>query len=178
MDYARGWVTIVLGKARRTGWCPSASALDWVDRYVHDARPQWLTADNRDEPALFIGREGFRFMPGSVTALVHQYMLKAGVGKIGSAHMLRHTMATLMLEGGADIRYIQEMLGHAALVSTEVYTHVSIGKLKEVHDATHPAAHPGHVKAALDEETRVELQTVLTDDTADDDNSIKADEPM
>ena len=67
-------------------------------------------------------------------------MGQAGIGKTGSCHLFRHTMATLMLENGADIRYIQAILGHAHLQATQIYTHVSIRKLKEVHAATHPAA--------------------------------------
>ena len=61
------------------------------------------------------------------------------IGKRGSCHLFRHTMATLMLEGGADIRFIQAMLGHADLKTTQIYTHVAIRQLKEIHRATHPA---------------------------------------
>ena len=61
------------------------------------------------------------------------------VGKAGSCHLVRHSMATSMLENGADIRYIQMMLGHASLETTQIYTQVSINKLKEIHKATHPA---------------------------------------
>ncbi len=60
-------------------------------------------------------------------------------GKSGSCHLFRHTMATLMLENGADIRFIQAMLGHASISTTQIYTQVSIRKLKEIHEATHPA---------------------------------------
>jgi integrase/recombinase XerD len=65
---------------------------------------------------------------------------QANLGKSGACHMLRHTMATLMLENGADIRYIQEMLGHSELQSTQIYTQVSIRQLKKIHSATHPGA--------------------------------------
>lgn len=64
---------------------------------------------------------------------------KAQIEKRGACHMFRHTCATLMLEGGADIRYIQQMLGHALIETTQIYTLVSIRRLKEVHTATHPA---------------------------------------
>ena len=64
----------------------------------------------------------------------------AKVGKHGACHLFRHTMATLMLEGGADIRFIQQMLGHARLDTTQIYTQVSIRLLKQIHSATHPAA--------------------------------------
>jgi integrase/recombinase XerD len=72
--------------------------------------------------------------------MVRGYVLKAKIGKTGACHLFRNTMATLMLEGGADIRFIQQMLGHAELSTTEIYTHVSIRMLKQVHTATHPAA--------------------------------------
>ena len=65
--------------------------------------------------------------------------IEANTGKRGSCHLFRHTMATLMLENGADIRFIQAMLGHAELSTTQIYTQVSIVKLKEIHTLTHPA---------------------------------------
>ena len=71
--------------------------------------------------------------------MVKQYVDATDIDKKGACHLFRHSMATLMLEGGADLRYVQEMLGHADLASTQVYTHVSITKLKEVHEKTHPA---------------------------------------
>ena len=67
-------------------------------------------------------------------------MRGAGVEKPGAAHLFRHAAATFMLENGADLRYIQEMLGHAEIGTTQVYTHVSIDKLQSIHAATHPGA--------------------------------------
>jgi integrase/recombinase XerD len=64
----------------------------------------------------------------------------AGIDKPGACHILRHSMATHMLEGGADVRYVQAMLGHAHLSTTAIYTHVTIGRLQAIHAATHPAA--------------------------------------
>ena len=71
--------------------------------------------------------------------MARDYVAKADLGKAGACHLFRHTMATLMLENGADIRFIQQMLGHAELSTTEIYTQVSIRALKEVHARTHPA---------------------------------------
>ena len=79
-------------------------------------------------------------MTSSAWPLVTRYVIASGVGKTGSCHLFRHTCATLMLENGADIRYVQEQLGHACLQTTQIYTHVSIRRLKEVHSATHPGA--------------------------------------
>ena len=66
-------------------------------------------------------------------------MNRAGITKRGSCHLFRHTAASLMLDAGADIRHLQAILGHESLCTTQIYTHVSIGKLCEVHDRTHPA---------------------------------------
>jgi len=70
---------------------------------------------------------------------VMRYIDETNIGKSGACHLFRHSMATLMLESGADILYIQHMLGHADLKTTSIYTHVSILKLKEIYTATHPA---------------------------------------
>jgi YD repeat-containing protein len=79
------------------------------------------------------------FTPNRLTQLVRELIDAADIGKRGSCHLFRHTCATLMLEGGADIRFIQQFLGHAELSTTEIYTQVSIQKLKDVHTAIHPA---------------------------------------
>ncbi len=78
--------------------------------------------------------------PYTLGKVVSKYVKSAGIDKEGCCHLFRHSMATLMLEGGADIRYIQQMLGHAKLDTTQIYTRVSIKKLKEVHMQTHPGA--------------------------------------
>jgi integrase/recombinase XerD len=84
--------------------------------------------------------DGVRFSLQTVTEFVRGYVQRSGVGKPGGCHLFRHTMATLMLEGGADIRYIQQMLGHSDISSTQVYTQVSLRALAAVHAATHPGA--------------------------------------
>jgi integrase/recombinase XerD len=84
--------------------------------------------------------QGEPFTPNRLSGLIGGYVEAAGTGKSGACHLFRHTMATLMLEGGADIRFIQQMLGHSRLDSTQIYTHVSIRMLKQIHSATHPAA--------------------------------------
>ena len=94
---------------------------------------------------LFLVQEGLGFTPGRLTQIVRRYVLAADMGKSGSCHLFRHTMATLMLEGGADVRFIQAMLGHVSLDTTAMYTRVGIRKLKEIHSATHPAAGGGAV---------------------------------
>lgn len=111
-------------------------ALTWIEKYQWDVRPRYVTA--HDEGYLFLTDEGHRFKRGTLSGRVKRYLRKAGITAQGSCHLFRHAMATHMLDNGADIRFIQAMLGHADLTTTEVYTHVSIEKLKQIHAATHP----------------------------------------
>ncbi|MEY4246198.1 MAG: site-specific tyrosine recombinase XerC [Verrucomicrobiota bacterium] len=108
----------------------------WLDRYLAESRP--LFAYLPVETSLFLSGYGTRFSPAYLGNWVSGLMKKAGIEKVGSCHLFRHSCATDMLDGGADIRYIQEMLGHARLDTTQIYTHVSIKKLSEVHARTHP----------------------------------------
>jgi integrase/recombinase XerD len=110
----------------------------WVQRYIDEARVELMT--DVHEQTLFLNRFGQAFCVAGIGQLVKRYIKAAGITKQGSCHLFRHAMATQMLENGADVRYIQEMLGHANLDTTQIYTHVSIGKLQAVHAATHPAA--------------------------------------
>ncbi|MFC1850388.1 tyrosine-type recombinase/integrase [candidate division CSSED10-310 bacterium] len=109
-------------------------ACSWVEKYLVEARP-WLIR-NHSCQILFLAHAGGPFNPDVLTNIVRRYMERAGFE--GSCHLLRHSMATAMLENGADIRYIQMILGHASLNTTQVYTKVTIVKLKEVHARTHP----------------------------------------
>jgi len=109
-----------------------------VQRYLDESRPE-LAADTQ-EHALFLNRFGQRFCVAGLGQLTRRYIEAAGITKKGACHLFRHAMATQMLENGADVRFIQEMLGHANLDTTQIYTHVSIGKLQALHAATHPAA--------------------------------------
>ena len=112
-------------------------ALGWVGRYLVEARRR-LCLDP-EQRALFVGRLGEELSADYLSRLTSRYVQAAGLGKDGSCHMLRHTMATLMLENGADIRFIQQMLGHEHLSTTQIYTRVSLRQLQRVHAATHPA---------------------------------------
>jgi len=99
-----------------------------------------LIAVKPDEGVVFLTSIGGPFTPNHLSLLARGYVRAATISKTGACHIFRHTMATLMLEGGADIRYIQAMLGHVRLDTTQIYTHVSIRMLKQIHTATHPAA--------------------------------------
>jgi len=112
-------------------------ALEWLERYLAHVRPRLLL--NQQEKALFLTSYGEGFNPDVLSRKVTQMMKKAEMGRVGSCHLLRHTCATHMLEGGADIRFIQQLLGHEKLETTAIYTQVSIEQLKAVHSKTHPA---------------------------------------
>ena len=139
IDPERGTLTVREGKGRKDRVIPIGQrALWWVQHYLDQERPELVVEP--DAGWLFLTSLGERFAPDTLSRIVRQHVTAAELGKSGSCHMFRHTMATLMLEGGADIRHIQEILGHASLESTEIYTRVSIRKLKAIYDATHPGA--------------------------------------
>ena len=170
-DLNRGLLWVRHGKGNRERVVPLGErAIAWLDKYLHEARPALLAADT---DALFLTDYGEPISPHQIADKVKRYMQFAGVDKPGSTHLLRHACATHMLEGGADIRFIQEMLGHANLQTTEIYTHVSIDKLIAVHAATHPSRlqrHRGDVSPvmgpSLDEVS--EAATSLLDALAND----------
>jgi integrase/recombinase XerD len=129
---------IGVGMGKKDRFIPmSERALRWTDKYVAEARPALLTAS--DEGTVFL-EHGVAFERLRLTTLVRSYIGKAKIGKTGGCHLFRRTVATLMLENGADIRAIQELPGHAKLSITELYTRVSIILLRQVYPATHPGA--------------------------------------
>ena len=140
LDHERGTVMVRQGKGKKDRMIPmGARAFAWVARYIEEARPK-LAPGVGDDGVAFLTNLGTPFEPGRLTQLVRDYIDAAEVGKRGSCHLFRHTCATLMLEGGADVRFIQQLLGHAKLETTQIYTQVSIRMLKEVHTRTHPGA--------------------------------------
>ena len=142
VDSERGTVHVRHGKGNKERYVPIGErALAWIDKYLDVVRPE-LVVDGGQE-SLFLNRLGQPMGPDALTERVRGYVNESGIGKRGSCHLFRHSMATLMLEGGADVRYVQEMLGHTKLETTQIYTQVSIGKLREVYLRTHPAANLG-----------------------------------
>jgi integrase/recombinase XerD len=138
LDIERGTIMVRQGKGKKDRMIPiGARALAWIDKYVLEVRP--TLARQPDDGTLFLSNQGDTFSPNRLTQMVREYVDGAQLGKSGACHLFRHTMATLMLENGADIRFIQAMLGHAELSTTQIYTQVSIRKLKEIHSLTHPA---------------------------------------
>jgi integrase/recombinase XerD len=177
LDPERGTLVIRQGKGKKDRFVPIGErAIAWMQKYIREARPQLVVEP--DHGTLFLSGTGEEISPDHLTLTVHDYVFNAKIGKTGACHLFRHTMATLMLEGGADIRFIQQMLGHAELSTTEIYTHVSIRMLKQVHTATHPAAALDHEHAqpttAADAEAQEELFAAL-DAEAEEENE-KTDE--
>lgn len=138
VNIANASVIVKHGKGNKERYLPIVDcALMWLSHYLENARDQ-LTS-NIAERFLFLTDYGERFNPNQLSQLVKKYMPKAGIEVNGSCHLLRCAMATHMLDNGADIRFIQSMRGHEDLTSTEIHTHVSIEKLREVHRMTHPS---------------------------------------
>jgi|SRR5665213_2234233 len=139
VDFERGTIFIRHGKGGKDRYVPIGErALFWLRIYLDFSRPR--LAKGITSERLFISSVGTPLCPDWLSRKVRAYFAAAQVEKRGSCHLLRHTVATLMLEGGADIRYVAEMLGHARLETTQRYTRVSIERLRAVHAASHPAA--------------------------------------
>lgn len=140
LDLSRRLLWVRLGKGRKDRVLPITDvAVYWLQRYLHEVRPR-LVRPSIDTGQVFLGAYGRPLSLAWLSQIISQHLRHALPGHVGSCHLLRHAMATQMLEGGADIRYIQAMLGHAQLGSTQIYTHVAIGRLQEVHAKTHPRA--------------------------------------
>lgn len=132
-----GTVFVRCGKGGRDRMIPLGErAILWLERYLRECRPSFLAGS--DDGVLFLTRHGRGFTAGSLGDRLSRYFHEAGVSR-GSCHLLRHTAATLMMENGADLRYVQEFLGHANPQTTQIYTKVNLSHLREVHERTHPS---------------------------------------
>lgn len=155
LDADRGTLMVRLGKGKKDRMVPIGErAILWVEKYAEAVRPSLVGLI--DDGTLFLTHHGEAFTPNRLTQLVRDYVKASEIGKGGACHLFRHTCATLMHENGADIRFIQQLLGHAELTTTQIYTQVAIRKLKEIHTATHPAK--------LENTTLDELRAEIEDD--------------
>jgi integrase/recombinase XerC len=138
VDHARRLLR-VLGKGAKERSVPiGVPALRAVERWTRSGRPELATAGSG--AALFLGARGGRIDPRTVRRVVHGMLQHVpGAPDLGP-HGLRHSAATHLLEGGADLRSVQELLGHATLATTQIYTHVSVDRLKATYDQAHPRA--------------------------------------
>jgi len=143
-------------------------AQEAIERYLVDGRPALVLKAplNRPPTALFVNRRGGRLTVRGIQRRVRKYVLEAALGQRVSPHVLRHTFATHLLDNGADLRSIQELLGHAALSTTQIYTHVSTERLKQSYQRAHPLARAwgGSVTSGATSETRAEDQVTNLDE--------------
>jgi integrase/recombinase XerC len=138
IDFTENVIRVV-GKGNKERMVPiGAKAKEAVEKYI-EARGH-LAGENGDKHAVFVNRRGGRLTPRSVERLIQKYIKACGINKKVTPHVIRHTFATHLLNAGADLRGIQELLGHASLSTTQKYTHVSVDKLMEVYDKAHPKA--------------------------------------
>jgi integrase/recombinase XerD len=138
-DYDSSTCTLIVrkGKNGKSRMLPVGErAAAWLDRYLAESRP--LFHHLPQESALFLSGYGTRITPAYLGNWLKKLLKRCGIDKPGSCHLWRHSCATDMHRGGADIRYVQEMLGHARIETTQIYTHVHIEALREIHARTHP----------------------------------------
>lgn len=129
------------GKGNKQRMAPIGdAAVEAVRLYLRKQRPRLASMNSSEVDWLFLSRGGRRMRREAVWELVKKYALIAGIPASISPHTMRHSFATHLLAGGADLRQVQEMLGHASIATTQIYTHVDQSRLKKVHEAFHPRA--------------------------------------
>lgn len=137
LDLAAGEVTVT-GKRGKTRSVPvGGQAIEALTAWL--AQRAGLAAS--DESALFVGRSGTRLTPRAIELRLAQWARKSGLGQHVHPHMLRHSFASHVLQSSGDLRAVQEMLGHASIATTQIYTHLDFQHLAKIYDAAHPRAH-------------------------------------
>ena len=132
---------IVMGKGSKERMLPlGRTALKYLERYISVVRPQLLHGKPEDVQELFVTSWGGPMTRQRVNELIEAYAKSAGIMKRVTPHMLRHSFATHLLNNGTDLRVVQELLGHADISTTQIYTHMDMERLREVYDKTHPRA--------------------------------------
>ncbi len=136
VNFESGYVRI-RGKGEKERMVPiGGAARESLKRYMERVRPVWLKG--RTEDALFLTRQGKGMSRVTVWSILKKYAKESGIGKKIYPHIFRHSFATHLLEGGADLRVVQELLGHSDIATTQIYTHIDKSRLKSVHTKFHP----------------------------------------
>lgn len=132
---------IVMGKGSKERMLPlGRTALKYLERYISVVRPRLLHGKPEGVQELFVTSWGGPMTRQRVNELIEAYAKSAGIMKRVTPHMLRHSFATHLLNNGTDLRVVQELLGHADISTTQIYTHMDMERLREVYDKTHPRA--------------------------------------
>jgi tyrosine recombinase XerC len=138
LDRPQGQIRVT-GKGDKQRIIPvHREALARIDAYMRTGRPD--LKPSAGEPALFLNRSGTRLSDGGVRRMLHRHLETLGADSGITPHTLRHTFATHLLEAGADLRSVQDLLGHVALSTTQIYTHLGVRRLQRVHKDAHPRA--------------------------------------
>lgn len=138
VDVAQAQVRL-FGKGSKERIVPVyATALEWVSRYARDSRPSLVAGSSAARRALFVSVRGNRMSSDALRTVFERRVREAGLDASLTPHAMRHTFATELLDGGADLRSVQELLGHESLSTTTIYTHLSVERLKEAARAAHP----------------------------------------
>jgi integrase/recombinase XerD len=137
VSLASGYVRC-FGKGAKERTIPThPAAIEALEAYMTEARPRLI--ETASEPALFVNHRGTRLTRQGFWLIIKEYALKAGIGQI-TPHTLRHSFATHMLSNGANLRDVQELLGHANIATTQIYTHLSQDQVRTTYDRAHPRA--------------------------------------
>jgi site-specific recombinase XerD len=140
IDIAKRELRVLHGKGNKQRICPLGQyAIDALMEYVERYENQWKRKPEGERP-VFLSKWDRRILTRSIPRTITKWVTKAGIKKHVNPHLFRHSAATHMLENGADLRVIQQLLGHASIMTTEIYTHVATKRVKTVHANTHPRA--------------------------------------
>lgn len=132
------WIKI-RGKGNKERLAPlGTKSIESVNDYLHRSRPYLLARGNNTNEALFLNKFGTRLSVRSIRNIINKYVEQLALTQKVSPHTLRHSFATHLLNGGADLRAVQELLGHVKLSTTQIYTHLTKDRIKTIHDETHP----------------------------------------
>lgn len=144
LNLAENEITVMGKGAKERIVLVSSRAKDFLEKYLKTVRymipEEGTTPEENENSPIFINKTGFRLQPQSIRTALNDIVKKIELPKKVTPHVFRHSFATKLLENGADLRVVQELLGHASISNTQIYTHVSTERLKAVYDSTHPRA--------------------------------------